>query len=99
MSENHQAVLSVLCIPLYKLHYLDEIADQPLTQRELEQLYTDYDGDEIQRLFSSLEWAYNHPHYPFSSLFPGVRFSDQEAYRYLVNLLRQLKASRPGTAS
>jgi len=81
---------SVLRIPLYKLLYLEEIAEEPLTNGELEKLSKDYTPEEIQQIVESLRWASKHPDYPFSSLVSGIKFSDREAYRFLANLLRQI---------
>ena len=88
MSDQHT---SFLRIPLYKLYYLDEIGEEPLTKKELEQLSQDYDQDTIGEIVNSLEWASNNPAYPFSPLLPDLQFSDQDAYRYLVDVLRQVK--------
>lgn len=85
----------MLEIPLYKLHYLDRIEQQPLSDTELSRLYQDYDNDEVAAIIHSLEWAAQNPSYPFSSLVPGIQFTQQEICEYIVSLLRQLKMYRP----
>lgn len=80
-----------LRIPLYKLLYLKEIPDEPLTPDELKEWTVGYEPDEVQQIIAAIRWGCSHPEYDFSPLLPGSRFSNQDAHRYLVNLLRQIE--------
>ncbi|MBI1373224.1 MAG: hypothetical protein GC159_10875 [Phycisphaera sp.] len=80
-----------LRIPLYKLNYVDEILDVPLTKDELDNFYEVYDQNEVQAIKDALDWAAEHPDFAFTGLISGTtKFSDRDAYQYLANLRRQL---------
>src|SRR5438445_2716788 len=76
---------SVLQIPLYKLLYLDKICAEPLTPKEINQMQRDYSGEKVRQIIEGLEWAAQNPQYPYSSLLPGIPYSDKECHQYLMN--------------
>jgi hypothetical protein len=83
--------ITILQIPLYALYYLDNIEDARATREGLEHFRGQYDEATFDKIVNGLEWACNNPTYPFVSLLPNTRFSNEEAYGYLVKLRQAIQ--------
>ena len=88
MNQQHSSTLQ---IPLYKLLYVQDVTNRPLSTRELEQFSKDYEPCEIKKIVEALKWASARPKFPYSSLVSGIKFSDEECHQYLVNVLSQIE--------
>lgn len=82
---------SILQIPLYGLYYIDSIPSEPMTKAQLERMHQVYSADKMQQIVEGLRWAVAHEDFRFATMLPGLKFSDQDAHKYLVNLLRQIE--------
>lgn len=83
--------LQYLRIPLYKLFYSNRAKLMTLDIETAEAVSNDYHIDEVRLIIKSLRWAVQQPNFPFDSLLPGLAYSNQDIYLYLVRVLKHLQ--------
>ena len=88
MDDKH---IPYLIVPLYYLYYMDDVAQMMRVKINVDDLRKQHDADWIRNTVESLEWAAEHPGFPFASILPNIPFSDEEVYLFLKRFLEQLK--------
>lgn len=79
--------INFLRIPLYKLHYIDDLEHfSKLNREEMEALGSEYTEDEVVAIKDAIAWAVNNPNHNFSSMLPGIGYNNTEIYNYLCKL-------------
>lgn len=78
-----------LRLVLYGLFYVEDLAAfGGLTDSQKDAFRRDHSSDELRNMREGLEWGIANPDYPFSTLWAGIQFSDEEILAYIQILSR-----------
>lgn len=87
-----EEIRSTLTIPLYwTFHLLEDINQfSGFSSNQLQELRDGYSEEDLSDMVEALAWAKAHPDTDFSSMLPGLLYSNEALYRYLTILHQQL---------
>jgi hypothetical protein len=89
-----------LRIPVYALtNKWEGDPAEGLSRAVLRRFASAYDPEVFEQIIAALRWSQANPSFDFTSLLPGIRYSNETILAYLRKLLEQLESLEVGAVS